>query len=102
MQLQGYIFYSGDTRPIPELLHHISLRSEVIFHDCGLHSNPSHTGLEDLTREYRDDVRSRCVLYHYDDANAGEALKAAGYDIAKPGKCFLINSPASSSSTSEQ
>lgn len=90
LQFPGYLFYSGDTRPIPELLHHVSLRSEIIFHDCGLHANPSHTGLEDLAREYRDDIRARLVLYHYDDADAGNALKQAGYDIAEPGKCFRI------------
>lgn len=93
LQLPGCFFYSGDTRPIPELLHHVSLTSEVIFHDCGLIANPSHTGLDDLAREYRDDVRARLILYHYDDASAGDTLKRAGYNIAEPGKCFNITNP---------
>lgn len=93
LQLPGRFFYSGDTRPIPELLHHVSLRSEVIFHDCGEFANPSHTGLEDLAREYRDDIRTRLVLYHYADQDAGIKLQKAGYRIAKPEQVIVIAGP---------
>ena len=85
LQLPGIFFFTGDTRPVPELLHHESASTEVIFHDCGLHANPSHTGLDDLAREYREDLRTRMVLYHYADKTAGDALRAAGYRVATPG-----------------
>ncbi|WP_221796844.1 MBL fold metallo-hydrolase [Oceanobacter mangrovi] len=90
LHLPGCFFYSGDTRPIPETLHHCLCGGERIFHDCGLIANPSHTGLDDLAREYTDAVRQRLVLYHYADQAAGEQLADAGYQVASPGDCFEL------------
>ncbi|TNC84308.1 MAG: MBL fold metallo-hydrolase [Thalassolituus sp.] len=90
LQLPGRFFYTGDTRPVPELLHHVSIDSETIFHDCGTISNPSHTGLEDLEREYREDIRKRLVLYHYADATAAGQMRDAGYKVASPGERHTI------------
>lgn len=85
LHLPGHCFYSADTRPIPEILHHQITGSEVIFHDCGLIPNPSHTGLSDLEREYQPALRSRLVLYHYADEAAAGKMEAAGYRVARPG-----------------
>lgn len=93
LQLPGHFFYTGDTRPVPELLHHISLSGETIFHDCGFHPNPSHTGLDDLEREYRPDIRQRLVLYHYADEEAAQSLQSAGYKVAAPGRTISLNAP---------
>lgn len=90
LHLPGQFFYSGDTRPIPELLHHLTDAGETLFHDCGTLSNPSHTGLDDLEREYREDIRERLVLYHYADANAAAVLEAGGYQVAAPGSVFPL------------
>ena len=90
LHIPGCFFYSGDTRPIPELLHHVCQASDVIFHDCGVTPNPSHTGLDDLSREYRDDIRARLILYHYADTEAAETLKKAGYEVAQPGDRFPL------------
>ena len=84
LHLPGLFFYSGDTRPIPEILHHKLSGSETIFHDCGLQPNPSHTGLSDL-KEYQPEVQQQLVLYHYADQQAGQQLQDAGYRIAQPG-----------------
>lgn len=89
LHLPGCFFYSGDTRPIPEILHHNITGQERIFHDCGVEPNPSHTGLADLT-EYQPDIRQRLVLYHYADQAAAETLKAAGYQVAKPDCAVLL------------
>jgi ribonuclease BN (tRNA processing enzyme) len=90
LYLPGHMFFSGDTRPIPEIIHHELTGSEAIFHDCGTIPNPSHTGLDDLDREYRDDVRSRFVLYHYADEAAATKLEAAGYQVARPNERFAL------------
>lgn len=83
LHLPGVFFYSGDTRPIPEILHHKLSGQEVIFHDCGVEANPSHTGLSDLS-VYQASVQKQLVLYHYADQAAAETLQAAGFRIAQP------------------
>ena len=88
LHLANRFFYSGDTRPIPEILHHRLQGHEVIFHDCGLIPNPSHTGLDDLAREYQPGILKRLVLYHYADRQAGTALQKAGYRVAQPDQTF--------------
>ena len=94
LHLPGVLFYSGDTRPIPELIAHHVQGNEPIFHDCGLQANPSHTGLDDLAREYPEAVRQRLVLYHYADQSAGDALAQAGYRVARPGDYFTLGAQA--------
>lgn len=90
LHLPGVFFYSADTRPIPEVLNHTLSGNEPVFHDCGLISNPSHTGLDDLSREYPLALRQRLVLYHYADEQAASQLEQAGYRVARPGNRFLI------------
>lgn len=84
--VDGLFFYSGDTRPVPEVIAHCAHRGEPLFHDCGLVANPSHTGLDDLAREYSAEQRGRLWLYHYASAEHGEALRQAGYRVLAPGQ----------------
>jgi hypothetical protein len=65
LRLQGALTWSGDTRPIPEMLARFASDNELIAHDCGLHGNPSHTGVDDLEREYSAELQARMMLYHY-------------------------------------
>lgn len=90
LHLPGMFFYSGDTRPIPEVIHHHVRQGEIIFHDCGLTSNPSHTGLDDLV-EYQPQVRAQMVLYHYASAEDGERMEQAGYRVATPDQIYTLN-----------
>lgn len=90
LHLPGLFFYSGDTRPIPEILHHKLAGHETIFHDCGTIANPSHTGLADLS-EYQPEIRTRMVLYHYADEQAAATLAQAGYRVAQPDQPIRIN-----------
>jgi ribonuclease BN (tRNA processing enzyme) len=82
LALAGSFAYTGDTRPIPEALAHYAGGQELIAHDCSLVGNPSHTGIDDIEREYADALRSRLLLYHYGSAADGAALAARGYRIA--------------------
>lgn len=90
LHLPGIFFYTGDTRPIPEILSHCCGAEEVILHDCGTHSNPSHTGLNDLDREYAAELTRRFVLYHYADETAAVTLEQAGYQVARPGSSIPL------------
>lgn len=88
--LRGSFVWTGDTRPIPEVLAHYGRGDELIAHDCTLHGNPSHTGVDDLEREYPADLRRRFVLYHYGSAADGEALRARGHRVARQGEVFAL------------
>lgn len=94
LALTGAFVYTGDTRPIPEQLRRHAGGEERVFHDCGLTGNPSHTGLDDLEREYPAALRARMVLYHYADAQVSASLQAAGYSVAAPGERYPLPDPA--------
>jgi len=93
LRLQGALTWSGDTRPIPEMLARFASDNELIAHDCGLHGNPSHTGVDDLEREYSAELQARMMLYHYASAADGLALAARGHRVAQPGQCVPLASP---------
>jgi ribonuclease BN (tRNA processing enzyme) len=93
LRLRGSLVWTGDTRPIPEALRKYAGAGELVAHDCGLHGNPSHSGIDDLEREYTPDVLSRCVLYHYASAADGDALAARGYRVARQGEVFPLEPP---------
>ncbi len=90
LALAGQFLYTGDTRPIPEILNRYGMHGEWLFHDCALHGNPSHTGLAELELNYTPAQCARLVLYHYESATAGAALAAAGYRVATPGARFAL------------
>lgn len=91
--LRGSFVYTGDTRPIPETLARVTDDSTLLAHDCGLVGNPSHSGIDDLEREYPRELLDRAVLYHYGSASDGDALEARGYRVARPGDVFPLASP---------
>ncbi|MGQ0800932.1 MAG: MBL fold metallo-hydrolase [Pseudomarimonas sp.] len=93
LALRGSFVYTGDTRPIPEVLAFIGDGSEPIAHDCGLHGNPSHSGIDDLEREYPLALRERLVLYHYASEADGEALEGRGYRVARRGDSIVLAAP---------
>lgn len=85
LHLNGCFFYTGDTRPIPEIIAHSASQNEVIFHDCCLQGNPSHSGLQDLLREYPESVLSRIQVYHYHSVTDADTFLAAGLQVVKEG-----------------
>jgi ribonuclease BN (tRNA processing enzyme) len=92
--LAGSFAYTGDTRPIPEVLARVAASTEVIAHDCGLVGNPSHTGIDDIEREYDAAQRQRMRLYHYGSEADGAALLARRYAIARAGERVALPAPA--------
>lgn len=90
LALRGAFVWTGDTRPIPEVIAAYGAGTELVAHDCTLHGNPSHTGVDDLERDYAADLRARFVLYHYGSAAEGEALRARGHRVAAPGERFVL------------
>ena len=90
LALRGAFAWTGDTRPVPEMLAHYAPSPTVIAHDCALHGNPSHTGVDDVEREYNDDIRKRLMLYHYGSADDGKALTARGHRIANAGDVVAL------------
>jgi ribonuclease BN (tRNA processing enzyme) len=94
LALAGSFAYTGDTRPVPEMLRHRAAGAELIAHDCGLIGNPSHTGVDDLEREYDAQQRARLLLYHYGSEADGAALRARGYRIAEAGQRVALADPA--------
>lgn len=86
LALAGHFVYSGDTRPIPEVFAHFGAGSELLFHDCTLHGNPSHTGVEELERDYSAALRARMFLYHQHNHAEVQALQARGWRVLVPGQ----------------
>ena len=92
LSLRGRFVYTGDTRPIPEMLTRYAAAGEVVFHDCAPTANPSHTGLEDLSREYAGSILKRMVLYHYPDEATAERYEKAGFGVARPSERIAVGS----------
>lgn len=90
LRLRGSMAWTGDTRPIPEVLAKYADEGELVAHDCGLHGNPSHSGIDDLEREYPAELLQRCVLYHYASAEDGRELAARGYRVAGTGEVITL------------
>lgn len=94
LRLKGALAWTGDTRPIPEVLARYADADELIAHDCGLHGNPSHTGVDDLEREYPAALRQRMMLYHYASHSDAESLRARGHRVARPGETVALAEPS--------
>lgn len=100
LRLRGSLVWTGDTRPIPEALAKFADAGERIAHDCALHGNPSHSGIDDLEREYPRELLDRCVLYHYASCGDGEMLAARGHRVAHPGETLALDEPTAPRSES--
>ncbi len=93
LRLPGSLVWTGDTRPIPEMLAKFADADELIAHDCALRGNPSHSGIDDLEREYPRELLARCLLYHYASAEEGDALAQRGHRIGRPGDLLALRPP---------
>jgi ribonuclease BN (tRNA processing enzyme) len=96
LRLPGSVVWTGDTRPIPEMLAKFADAGEVVAHDCALHGNPSHSGVDDLEREYPRELLARCVLYHYASPIDAQAMRARGHRVADAGERLALAEPRSS------
>jgi len=95
LSLESSFVWTGDTRPVPEMLAHYASHGELVAHDCALAGNPSHSGVDDLDREYAKALRERLVLYHYGSDADGDALVRRGYRVARHGEVVALAPPRS-------
>jgi len=93
LALAGSFVWTGDTRPIPEMLGAYAANGELVAHDCALHGNPSHTGLDDLEREYPAGLRDRLMLYHYASEGDARAMERRGLRVARRGEVVALAAP---------
>ncbi|MGY0798064.1 MBL fold metallo-hydrolase [Lysobacter sp. A286] len=90
LRLHGSLVWTGDTRPIPEMLATMADADELVAHDCALQGNPSHSGIDDLEREYPGELLARCLLYHYGSPREGALLAERGYRVGTPGELVAL------------
>ncbi len=88
LQLKDAFFYTGDTRPIPEILASLTSEDELVFHDCGVIGNPSHTGIDDIQREYSSEMIKRIHFYHYTTERDIKSFEKAGLKTITKGQKF--------------
>ena len=62
LRLAEYFVYTGDTRPIPELLARYADAGEAVFHDCRPEGNPSHSGWDELQADYPSELLERLQI----------------------------------------
>lgn len=94
LRLPGSMVWTGDTRPIPERLALYEKSGECIAHDCGLHGNPSHTGLADIQREYPPQWWPRLLLYHYASEADAAVMRAQGFAVAEKLQAIELPEPS--------
>jgi len=93
LAMPGKFVFTGDTRPIPEQLVAHAGRGEVIFHDATMTPNPSHSGVEDLQREYAyHEILDRLVLYHFNSEVERKRAESQGWQTACPGSLYRFPS----------
>lgn len=93
--LAGSMLWTGDTRPIPAELRRFGAAPALIAHDCAVHGNPSHTGIEDLLAAYDADTRSRIIVYHFRTEDERAAFVARGLTVAREGERTPLPEPVS-------
>ncbi|MDR1075020.1 MAG: MBL fold metallo-hydrolase [Xanthomonadaceae bacterium] len=95
LRLPSSLVWTGDTRPIPETLARWANDGELIAHECSWAGNPSHTGIDDLEREYSPELQRRLLLYHYGSIEEGRKMAKCGYRVAHPGEVVELPAPGS-------
>ena len=83
IRLAGKFLYTGDTRPIPEVMVEFASAGETVFHDARIDGNPSHAGWDELVREYPPELISRLIAYHFGTPQDGIRLRNLGARVAE-------------------
>lgn len=90
IRLERRFLYTGDTRPVPEVIGKLAGSGEQIFHDCQPTGNPSHSGWNDLKHEYSAQILENLILYHYGSQENADKMAEAGAKIAAIGHRYPI------------
>lgn len=94
MSLPGKFLFTGDTKPIPEIVTHYASQGELIFHDLSLQTQPSHSYLDEVRKAYSADQLARMHFYHLHDECCLEQLQEQAFSAVAPGDCFLLERKA--------
>ncbi|MEM8817729.1 MAG: MBL fold metallo-hydrolase [Pseudomonadota bacterium] len=94
LALPGSFVFTGDTRPIPEVLKLVAAAGEVVFHDCGVRANPAHSGFVDLLNEYPAELLNRILCYHYGSGPEADTLEGHGFRTVRAGQRIQLPEPA--------
>tara|TARA_Y100000310_G_C20689199_1_gene821100 strand:+ start:2730 stop:3446 length:717 start_codon:yes stop_codon:yes gene_type:complete len=89
LSLPGRFLYTGDTKPIPEIINTLASQGEVIFHDLSMFDQPSHTYIGELDR-YTNNVLSRCIFYHLANSDEQKLCEDKGLRVVRPGDTFKL------------
>ncbi len=90
LSLPGKFLYSGDTRPIPEIMGFYANSGEIIFHDCCQKSNPSHSSIDDILREYDQRYIDRMYFYHLNNLEFKKSLNERGFNTVNFNKLYKL------------
>lgn len=88
--VQDAFFYSGDTRPVPEVIEHCVSATTQIFHDCSVIGNPSHSGIDDVLREYLPQTIQRMYFYHYNNPQDVKIFEEKGLNVISKHQLFTF------------
>ena len=88
LHVKSAFFYTGDTRPIPEVLSLYTQGNEIILHDCGVIGNPSHTGIDDIRREYTNELINRMHFYHYNSEADVKKFQEENFNVVSVDQAF--------------
>jgi len=83
LRVENLFLYTGDTRPIPDLMRHYACGTETVFHDGRLEGNPSHAGWSELRRDYPEELLERLYLSHYGPPREGILLRNQGAKLVE-------------------
>lgn len=89
--LPGVFLFSGDTKPIPEVILSIASHGEVIFHDLSLNEQPSHTHYVELVSCYPKSILERCQFYHLSTSKDIDACHQKGLRVVPVGEPIKLH-----------
>jgi ribonuclease BN (tRNA processing enzyme) len=95
ISLEGVFLFTGDTRPIPEVLNKFACRNELIFHDACISANPAHTGIHEVKYYYKVEQLQKMVFYHYESEEASHSIEQLGFRVARRDQVFLLRNTKS-------
>jgi ribonuclease BN (tRNA processing enzyme) len=93
LALSGVFLFTGDTRPIPEIIATYACHGEIIFHDANTRPSPSHTSIHEIDHSYKPEQTRRMVFYHYESHQAALEMEEMGFTVARPGQKFPLLQP---------
>lgn len=84
LSLPGKFLFSGDTKPIPEVVTSLASQGEIIFHDASASIQPSHSYLNEILQSYSENYRERMWLYHLANKDSQKVAKEMGFQVVEP------------------